>query len=104
MFPGAFKNGITHPEEHILQEGVSLTIWEYSFKGKMFFDIVKYKFAWTLYFLSIDTALDFDAQPFPNSEFSIRVYSPGEGYGPWQYEALEYSASIYKKLLDYYDA
>merc|ERR1712137_75909 len=97
LFPSAFKKPV--PDANVYETGSAWYIWQYSFSGKMFHNIVKYKFALTLYYYQLDAALDYSRVPLPISEFSIRVYSPGEGYGPWQYEALKYSADIYQQIL-----
>jgi len=88
---------------------VSLTkhdkyIWQYSFKGDdLYYGTTKYKFNWTLYYKSMEQALDPTEIPNESAEFSIRIYSINEGYGPWMYEPLEYTANLYSSILDFYD-
>jgi len=98
MFPYAFGVPIDGDKKlHGL--GTVYYVWEYSFSGYMFFDSVKFKFAWTLYYTSLENALDYQLAPEHQPEFSIRVYSPGDGMAPWYKEALEYSADIFVKVL-----
>lgn len=104
IFPNAFDSThIYNPQGKLLRTQPDLYIWEMSYSGKMFFDILKYKFAWTLYFRYLNEATDYYATPFGISEFSMRIYSPGKGYGPWQKEGLEVAADIYEQLLSFYD-
>jgi len=66
----------------------------------MFNDSVKIKFDWTLIYDDLESALDFTKVPTHKSEFSIRIYSPGEGKAPHFRESLEWIASVFRGMVD----
>jgi len=106
MFPHAFdKKGNVDPNTHlpVSSKPPPYGVYEVSYSGKMYYDILKYKFSWTFYYGSVAHALNDRAKPAPSaSEFSFRIYSPGEGYGPWQYEGLVYAAELYHAVQKFY--
>ena len=104
MFPHAFQGAglIKLPAHTLVPHNTARYIWQHSYKQDLFYGILKTKFSWTLYYPALEDAMNSTAVPNHESEFSFRVYSPGDGYGPWQYEALVYAAELYKEILDYY--
>lgn len=100
MFPYAF-NAPTDVTAPIGIINPTYYVWEYSIGGDMFFGTTKFKLGWTLYYTSLENALDYQLAPEHQPEFSIRIYSPGDGIAPWHYEALEYAADIFRKTMEF---
>lgn len=108
LFPHAFDSN-TVPVDNstkIKEDGTSYAVYEYSFSGKMYYNILKYKFAWTLYYSTIDRSRNNNFPPSGQmSEFSFRIYSLGKGLGPWQYDGLVFAADLYKAVQQFdYDS
>lgn len=104
FFPNAFDNVYFNPNGSIIKDidTKERAIYEYSFSDYFFFDILKYKFSWTFYYDSLEDAINDNNFVRTTSEFSFRIYSPGDGFGPWQYEGLVFASDLYKAVLDYY--
>merc|ERR1712100_422399 len=100
LFPFAFGEDYD-PEAEVPRKGGDKFIWDYSYTGDMFFGSAKVKLSWTLYFDDLETAMDLTKKPTHSSEFSIRLYSPNEGYGPYQREVLDWAASVYRGVTKY---
>lgn len=105
LFPYAFDTvGPVDVHTELPKLSSEYAVWEYSFSGKMYYGILKYKFAWTLYYSTVDHARKSNYPPSDSSsEFSFRIYSLGKGYGPWQYDGLVFAAQLYDALLNFDD-
>ena len=101
LFPYAL-DGVeeANPQGKLSKHSEDHAVWIYSFSDFMFYDAIKYKFAWTLYYPTIEDAVH--ESHVSSSEFSIRIYSLGKGYGPWEYNSLKYTAELFQAILDFY--
>ena len=105
MFPYAFpnKSNIHDNTPLSLTAGAPIYyVWEYSISDHAFYGTTKIKFAWTLYFKQLGYCYDFTRKPMYESEFSMRVYSLGNGWADWDYDVLVYMGQLYKKLKNFY--
>ena len=104
LFPWAFPNTTSPDQPLTTRESRTVKyIWEYSISDKVYYDTTKIKFAWTMYYDNLSNCYDPLAQAINGySEFSIRVYSLGEGYASWNKDALTYVAKLYLAILDFY--
>ena len=100
LFPYCFDEDVDLDAE-ITTSGRDKYIWDYSYSDYMFFGTSKVKLSWTLYYDTLAAAMDYTKAPTHRSEFSIRIYSPNKGMGPFQRESLDFVASIYRGVVDY---
>ena len=100
LYPHSFDG--VDLEKPISTKGVAY-FWEYKFKGHMQGGVTKYKLSFNLAYKSMELAQDGTTTPVSGeSEFSIRMYSPGDGLLPWDYKLLAEMGENYLYLLDNY--
>ena len=100
LFPYCFGEDVD-PDAPVQKSGNDVFIWDYSYSDYMFFGTSKVKLSWTLYYDDLESAMDYSKAPTHHSEFSIRIYSPNEGMGPFQRESLDWVAAIYRGVKEY---
>ena len=101
MFPHALDGFEYDPTKKLSTMGTNY-IWEYTYTGMMFYGTSKIKLSWTLYYNSMSNALNPLATPKSSSEFSMRIYSGNDGMAPYQREALDFVAAMYRGVNDFY--
>ena len=102
MFPNAFPNKTKDSTTVSTLSGNTFYVWEYSITDHTYYGTTKIKFAWTLYFMQLGYCYDFTRKPMYQSEFSMRVFSLGNGWADWDYDALVFVGELYGKLKKFY--
>lgn len=100
------------PTYFINPDGVNSTLglhsnktWWSSMIGKdyyLFNGTTKIKSSFNLYYSNYAEAVSGSAPPLRDSEWSLRIYSLGDGYGPWDRYVLTTIGQLYRYLLDHY--
>ena len=100
------------PNYFVNPNGVNSTLglhsnktWWSSIVGKdyyLFNGTTKIKSSFNLYYNNYAEAVSGSAPPLRDSEWSLRIYSLGDGYGPWDRYILTTIGQLYRYLLDNY--
>ena len=100
LYPHSFKGA---NEKKSISKKSTTYFWEWKYHGYMQNDQTKFKLSINLAYKSLSAALDGNIAPTSGeSEFSIRMYSPGDGKDLWNYKLLAEMGENYKFLLDTY--
>jgi hypothetical protein len=76
--------------------------WALIQDGYLFGNTTKFKASFTLAYETLEEAQNIMNKPHHDSEWSLRIYSLNDGYGPWDEYVLASLGHFYKSLLTHY--